>query len=148
VPVVGYLESCAKLIPLTSEDLRKTGGTGYLGLIFKYIRLSDPSAISVMNPRGRPFGLWACFRTRVCAQISQYIQGDSSFTTSKWDKATYVKDESVLKQLWRVFCLVEMKDKLLDGPMTCCVRFGKLEDPLKLDGVCCPAFHVGSANVG
>jgi hypothetical protein len=68
--------------------------------------------------------------------------------TSKWDEATYVKDESVFKQLWRVFCLVEMKDKLLDGPMTCCVRFGKLEDPLKLDGVCCPAFHVGSANVG
>jgi hypothetical protein len=38
------------------------------------------------------------------------------------------------------------------GGETCaadrCVRFGELEDPLKLDGICCPASHVRSTSVG
>ncbi|KAF8859603.1 hypothetical protein BDZ45DRAFT_742173 [Acephala macrosclerotiorum] len=83
-------------------------------------------------------GLSACFRTRISTQNSRYVQSESSQTM----RSSRMAED--LKQLWRVLCFVQMKDKLLAGFMTCWLCFGKSEDPLKLEGVHRPASHVRS----
>lgn len=64
--------------------------------------------------------LWACFRTRGWSQNSRYVQSEKfiDHAVSNRDEAGCLKDGLILKQLWRVLCFVQMKDKLSAGFMT------------------------------
>ena len=63
-------------------------------------------------------------------------KGDSSQTTRlKIKMKRSVRDGWRYEYLWQLPWAPQMKDKLLAGFMTCCVRFRKCEDVTKLEGL-------------